>query len=59
MCVFTLFVRYHVRKHEAAEEVPHHVERGCNDGSHVVVGRDGDGHHSEEGEVEQREVHEE
>ena len=47
------------RDHEAAKEIPKGVDRGRNDGRDIVVGRDGGGHHPEEGEVEDGAVHEE
>ena len=50
---------YLVRNHEAAEEIPQHVEWGRNNGGDIVIWRDGSGHHSVECEVQHGKIHEE
>ena len=47
-----------MRNHESTEEVPHHIKWSNKDCSDVVVECDSNGHHSEEGEVQQGEIHE-
>ena len=44
-------IHYLVRNHEATEEVPEHIERSSDNGSHIMVGCDSSSHHSKEGEV--------
>lgn len=51
-------MHYHVRNHESTEEVPHHIKWSSKDCSDVMVGCDGNCHHSEEREVQQGEIHE-
>ena len=46
-----------MRNHESTEEVPHHIKWSYKDRSDVMVECDSDGHHSEEGEVQQGEIH--
>lgn len=44
-------IHYLVRNHEATEEVPEHIERSSDNGSHIMVGCDSSSHHPKEGEV--------
>lgn len=53
----TVLLHYLVRYHEAAEEIPKHVERGSNNGSHIVVGSDSSCHHAIKGEIQHSKVH--
>lgn len=46
-----------MRDHKSAEEIPQHVERGGDDGGHIVVGRHRGSHHAVEGEIQHGEVH--
>lgn len=50
-------VKYLMRNHESAEEIPQHVEGGGYNGGHVVVGCYGSGHHAVKGEIQHSEVH--
>lgn len=54
-----MFIPYLSWDHESAEEIPQSVERSSNNRGNRVVWSDSRCHHAVEGEVQQREVHEE
>ena len=53
------FIPYLSRDHESAEEIPQRVEWSSNNRRNQMVWSDRRRHHAVEGEVQQREVHEE